>query len=148
MSREKQKTQGETKMQNKEKQIEEMASILMDHCNCAATDCSLIADCDICRAEILYNAGYRKIQTTNWLTKGISEEQLEREKDEALKEFFERNCEKYGYRKQSVGEWVAKNPMIRSPFARNYYCSVCKYEPIETKSFCPECGAKMKGGAE
>lgn len=53
--------------------------------------------------------------------------------------------ELYGWRKQIEGEWIAKNPMIRSPLARNYYCSVCKYEPIETKSYCPECGAKMKG---
>ena len=45
-------------------------------------------------------------------------------------------------------EWIAKNPMVRSPFARNYYCSDCKYEPIEAKSYCPNCGAKMKGGAE
>ena len=51
-----------------------------------------------------------------------------------------------GYCKQSEGEWIAKNPMIRSPLARNYYCSVCKYEPIEIKSYCPNCGAKMKGG--
>lgn len=41
------------------------------------------------------------------------------------------------------GEWVAKDLIVRSPFARNHYCSVCQYEPIETKSYCPECGAKM-----
>lgn len=43
------------------------------------------------------------------------------------------------------GEWVAKDLIVRSPFARNHYCSVCQYEPIETKSYCPECGAKMDG---
>ena len=53
-----------------------------------------------------------------------------------------------GYRKQSEGEWIVKNPMVRSPLARNYYCSACKYEPIEVKSYCPNCGAKMKGGGE
>ena len=53
-----------------------------------------------------------------------------------------------GYRKQMEGEWIAKPIMIRSPFARNYYCSVCKYEPIDIGSFCPNCGAKMKGGSE
>ena len=52
-------------------------------------------------AEQLYNAGYRKIQTTDWLTKGISKEQLEREKNESLKEFFDGNCKKYGYYKKS-----------------------------------------------
>ena len=51
-----------------------------------------------------------------------------------------------GYRKQREGEWIAKPTMIRSPLARNYYCSVCKYEPIDAKSYCPNCGAKMKGG--
>ena len=50
-----------------------------------------------------------------------------------------------GYSKQSEGEWIAKETMIRSPFARNYYCSACNYEPIEVKSYCPNCGAKMKG---
>lgn len=51
-----------------------------------------------------------------------------------------------GYCKQGEGEWIAKETMIRSPFARNYYCSACNYEPIEVKSYCPNCGAKMKGG--
>lgn len=53
-----------------------------------------------------------------------------------------------GYRRQKEGEWVAKSHMIRSPLARNYYCSACKYEPIEIKNYCPQCGARMKGGAE
>ena len=48
-------------------------------------------------AQAIYNAGYRKIPTNDWLTKGISEEQLEREKQEALDEFAERN----GYCKAS-----------------------------------------------
>lgn len=42
-------------------------------------------------------------------------------------------------------EWIAKSTMFRSPSARNYYCSACQYEPIEAKSYCPECGAKMDG---
>jgi len=48
------------------------------------------------------------------------------------------------YGKQLKGEWVAKETMIRTPSARNYYCSVCKYEPAEALNFCPQCGAKMK----
>ena len=42
------------------------------------------------------------------------------------------------------GEWIAKGTMIRTPFARNYHCSVCGHEPIEIKNFCPNCGAKME----
>jgi hypothetical protein len=42
-------------------------------------------------------------------------------------------------------EWILKPIMIRSPLARNYYCSNCKHEPIECGKYCPECGAKIKG---
>ena len=44
---------------NKEKQIEEMASVLMAKCD-SELDCSKKADCDMCRAENLYIKGYRK----------------------------------------------------------------------------------------
>ena len=44
-----------------------------------------------------------------------------------------------GYRKQSEGEWIG---------IWDYECSVCnEYNDIKTK-YCPNCGAKMKGGAE
>ena len=43
------------------------------------------------------------------------------------------------------GRWVAKPQMYRHPNARNYYCSECRYEPTETKMFCPLCGARMDG---
>ena len=52
-----------------------------------AENCKLFAD----------TKDYRKIPTNDWLTKGISEEQLEREKQESLDEFAERN----GYCKAS-----------------------------------------------
>ena len=149
---------------SKEKQIDEMAKLI---CNfpqcinynsigeCKPTECQ-IAD----KAEALYNAGYRKIPTTDWLTKGVPQEQLEREADEAIKEIFERNCEKYGYRKQSEGEWKLEHETYGK-----MRCSVCgkecpterKPDPYEdyqmtdfyiTSPFCPNCGAKMKGGAE
>ena len=58
-----------------------------------------------------------------------------------------------GYRKQSEGEWI-KHPA-------SYECTACKeeffvegyaedYDPITDWDlhFCPNCGAKMKGGAE
>ena len=51
-----------------------------------------------------------------------------------------------GYRKQSVGEWTRKQSV--------YYCSNCgkglaiRYgeRPAKSYNFCPNCGAKMKGG--
>lgn len=50
-----------------------------------------------------------------------------------------------GYRKQTEGEW------IRYPHNSGIYCSLCKhkrrYRDIHD-AFCPNCGAKMKGGAE
>lgn len=55
-----------------------------------------------------------------------------------------------GYRKQSVGEWTFERPN------GSYYCSCCgkgikiKYGERSPRwwAFCPNCGAKMKGGAE
>ncbi len=50
-----------------------------------------------------------------------------------------------GYRKQSEGEWV------KYPHGSGIYCSLCKhkrrYRDIND-AYCPNCGAKMKGGAE
>lgn len=40
--------------------------------------------------------------------------------------------------------WVPKATMVRSPYARNYYCSNCHYEPLETGFYCSNCGAKME----
>lgn len=40
-------------------------------------------------------------------------------------------------------EWIAKPMMVRSPFARNYYCSNCNHDPVECGKYCPECGARM-----
>ena len=49
-------------------------------------------------------------------------------------------------RKQTVGEWVTKGDIFKS-----YHCSVCNYSvdyPKQKTTYCPECGAKLKGGAE
>ena len=48
-----------------------------------------------------------------------------------------------GYLKQSTGEWIAKEKIIRSINALNYTCSVCGVEGRCTP-YCPNCGAKMK----
>ena len=55
-----------------------------------------------------------------------------------------------GYRKQSEGEWVSNCQ------TDEYICSLCGgFSPIDCEkenfyksNFCPNCGAKMKGGAE
>ncbi len=59
-----------------------------------------------------------------------------------------------GYRKQSVGEWIAK-PQEWYIGETEWMCSNCKEEfsPIDMVTeeflqmmkFCPHCGAKMKG---
>ena len=46
------------------------------------------------------------------------------------------------------GEWIPNEKMIRSPYARNWHCSVCGNSPIETSDYCGRCGAKMDGGNE
>lgn len=84
-----------------EKQIAEMAVDINDCITEFVTDVGDVYIDDEATAQKMFDKGYRKIQTTDWLTKGISKEQLEREKDESLKEFFDGNCKKYGYYKQS-----------------------------------------------
>lgn len=53
------------------------------------------------------------------------------------------SCE--GYRKQSVGEWKLGESGCM------YFCSECNYaahpREVDEWSYCPNCGAKMKGGA-
>lgn len=55
-----------------------------------------------------------------------------------------------GYRKQSEGEWIFEHE-----FYGKMFCSNCKEEALVNEcseyvdsDFCPNCGAKMKGGAE
>jgi hypothetical protein len=43
------------------------------------------------------------------------------------------------------GRWVAKETMIRSPFAKNYYCSECQTGGSPQWKRCPVCEAKMDG---
>lgn len=54
-----------------------------------------------------------------------------------------------GYRKQREGEWLVK---WRSTFPQyepsEYECSNCGYRRTVLHKYCPNCGAKMKGGAE
>lgn len=43
------------------------------------------------------------------------------------------------------GRWVMKETMIRSPFAKNAYCSECLEETAMNYNYCPNCGRKMEG---
>ena len=54
-----------------------------------------------------------------------------------------------GYRKQSEGKWLHDTNLD------TFYCSICDesalndcYEHQSLSGYCPNCGAKMKGGAE
>jgi hypothetical protein len=49
-----------------------------------------------------------------------------------------------GYKKQSEGEWISLEPEIGL-----FACSLCDHRILRSKcNYCPNCGAKMKGGAE
>lgn len=52
-----------------------------------------------------------------------------------------------GYRKQSEGEW-GFDGMSWTCSECGEYAPVDKYGQTRHTDFCPECGAKMKGGAE
>lgn len=46
------------------------------------------------------------------------------------------------------GRWIMKETMIRSPFAKNAYCSECNEETSFLHRFCPSCGADMRARTE
>ena len=60
------------------------------------------------------------------------------------------NLYKQGYRKQSEGEWVRDS--FKAKTGEILYhtpaCSVCGMANSFMTNYCPNCGAKMKGGTE
>ena len=42
------------------------------------------------------------------------------------------------------GRWVMKETVIKSPFAKNIYCSECLHETVLASNYCPNCGADMR----
>jgi hypothetical protein len=108
-------------------QIEEMIETLKK-CSCVYTDCE--QECSQCSNEELY--------------------------DEALNHIA-RTLYEAGYRKQSEGEWIYHECVSSYDGAiSGYSCSECcifvdeeMFDSDEFhKSFCGNCGAHMKGGAE
>lgn len=53
-----------------------------------------------------------------------------------------------GYRKQSEGEWEKRTFVIFDSAKVGYRCSECNTTWDAPTNYCPNCGAKMKGGAE
>ena len=114
----------------------------------------------------------KQIESTDWLTRGIPKEQLERKQQEAIMsadlelchtEFqtgvgeiytdYDTTAQKMvakGYRKQSEGEWLEQVRVSKEgkPLLRHYKCNLCGVYLATQANFCPNCGAKMKGGAE
>lgn len=56
-----------------------------------------------------------------------------------------------GYRKQSEGEWTydyTGEELLGTDAVYQYKCSLCGEHSIVPWRYCPDCGAKMKGGEE
>ena len=53
-----------------------------------------------------------------------------------------------GYRKQSEGEWEKRTFVIFDSEKVGYRCSECNTTWDTSTNYCPDCGSKMKGGAE
>ena len=50
-----------------------------------------------------------------------------------------------GYHKQSEGEWIWTESG-EEDYEQYWVCSNCKEHDFFQSKFCPDCGAKMKGG--
>lgn len=108
-------------MQNQEKQIEEMIETLKK-CSCVYTDCE--QECSQCSNEELYDEALNHIART----------------------FYEA-----GYRKQSEGEWIKDSLVDDTAICSLCGYTDCRFDYDQAKfgsKYCPNCGAKMKGGAE
>lgn len=118
---------------DKQKQIEEMAVVLTDG------GCKTCADCShnnkfqckpIYEAELLYNAGYRKQSEGEWIEDGYEELPCVCSRcgtEAPYVSTFEETFD-YDWEENAVpAGYVETREYIRTPF-------------------CPNCGAKMKGG--
>ena len=53
-----------------------------------------------------------------------------------------------GYCKQSEGEWIEQVRVSKEgkPLLNHYKCNLCGVYLATQANYCPNCGAKMKGG--
>ena len=69
---------------------------------------------------------------------------------EVLQEFYDIGYKK-GYEdakkefERPKGEWKYDGFCVTTT---QYKCNKCEYSTLEKTNFCPNCGARMKGGAE
>ena len=104
---------------DEQKQIEEMAEELRHSCEGECfRDKDGFTDCDVCKACLLYNAGYRKQSEGHWL----------------IIEYEYFTCSKCGYYHPNGCDTTKE---AKEKLADGIY-----------PKYCAECGAKMKGGAE
>ena len=109
---------------SKEKQIIEMAEILLETSRQDSKDKSNNKSYTAFDADVIFKYGCDRLNGASALYNA-------------------------DYRKQSEGEWAHEFYPYR------VFCSKCKAEArvdrdgyYSTSTFCPDCGAKMKGGAE
>lgn len=68
-------------------------------------------------------------------------------RDEDITDAFTRGYE-YGIKSdRPSGEWIDDKPNLRSAFAKQYRCSNCGARHFNY-TYCPSCGAYMKGGTK
>ena len=116
-------------MNEKEKQIEEMAKVCTDKCKeCHNEECRKSTQSQHCIAENLYNAGYRKQSVGEWKIKAESYRMISDDFDEEL--------------------------YVECPFCGRTFWVPYEFDDQKTFEYAREhypychCGAKMGGGEE
>lgn len=85
-----------------------------------------------------------------------SEDRIVQQTVTKIREAIRKQESASGYRKQSEGHWMTnhctnggRSSKGRTIIYKTYTCDICGYSNGRRKTnFCPNCGAKMKGGAE